>query len=253
MDYNEIMQLLPEQIRAEQNIWQYKWQKDDYNKKVILDTLYILYKLPIRYIAVILDTSKMNLYHWLRKFNIPRMRKHRFTQSRYIKALEDKYQRKLPDMLRILYVDNKLSIRKVAEQLSVSTTTIYTWLSKYGIALSPRNKTALMEEFNVQFDNNLEDVLKVMYIDNKMSSNAIANELEIAAPTIKRWLHVLNIPMRNRSQAAKLLWQDPEFRNKMMGNRRTLEHRKRLSDAKRKWWREHAIVPKYALTKWEDK
>lgn len=54
--------------------------------------------------------------------------------SATIKLLEELYKKPLKELLRELYVDEKMSMRKIAAKLHVSPGSVHIWLRREGVA-----------------------------------------------------------------------------------------------------------------------
>lgn len=102
-------------------------------------------------------------------------------------AASKKSRRKIlpKDLLIDLYVDKKLPVKEIALKLGVSEGSLYRNLSEYGI---PRRET------EPSFSSPLTaELLRKLYIDEKMTARQIAEKLDYAPITVKKRLSELRI------------------------------------------------------------
>jgi len=104
------------------------------------------------------------------------------------------------------------TLDEIAMEFNFSSATLYEWLHKHNIkschfrgnrTKSFRNKEWLHEQYVI---------LKKTAIDISIESN-------IGEGTIYYWLYKFGIPMRNRSEIAKMIWQDPKSRPNMISSK----------------------------------
>jgi len=73
-----------------------------------------------------------------------------------------------------------------------------------------------------------ESWLRERYIDERKSTREIAEEADVSAPTIQKWLKKNDIPIRHGSEAIKTQWEGNTERKQ-----RQAEH---MKDIRQPWW-----------------
>lgn len=131
------------------------------------------------------------------------------------------------DKLRYLYLDRKLSSRKIAKKLNCNKATILEWLHRYYIPTREVKRPRLIEI--------PQNKLKDLYINKKLSGCKIAKSYNTDPVIIYRRLHEYGIPRRSISEALK--GRTPWNKGKYLSN----ETKKKL----RKIWKEFWRNPKF--------
>jgi len=103
------------------------------------------------------------------------------------------YNKTSEEMLRQWYLEEKISVQKIAEKVGVSPPTIWVKLVEHGIPRRPqianpreRKMTATREE------------LYRMYWDERMSAGRIAEKYNVTDNAVLRWMEKYSIPRRGK-------------------------------------------------------
>lgn len=101
--------------------------------------------------------------------------------------------------LREKYVVEGLKVKEILELAGCSRTTLYDWLDKHGI---DRDRDRGVAQAEGKYKD--KEWLKSEYVDNRRSMGEIASDFDVSKETIKYWLKKHNIPIRGRSESAKI-------------------------------------------------
>jgi len=161
--------------------------RDDSERKDItkekLEYLYIDKKMSIEGIAKVFKCGKNTVWSKISKHNI-KIR----TKS---EALKGKYKINLPEEIKILYRDNKLSVSEIAKKFNCSTYTILRRLHRFDI---PIRKERIFIDYQ-ELDN--------LYSKEKLNIYQTGEKLGCTGVTILNRLRQYNIPTRKRGESAK--------------------------------------------------
>lgn len=148
--------------------------------KVRLQKLYINRKLSIRQVAKIFDCAPSTIWTKSCLFGIE-MR----TKS---EANKGKYKIKIPEEIKSLYVNDKLSICEIARRFNCSTKAISQRLHDYNITIR-KEKVEIKKE-------DLEE----LYVRKRMTIYQIGEKFNVNGVTILNRLKHYNIPRRSKSE-----------------------------------------------------
>lgn len=115
--------------------------------------------------------------------------------------------------LKHQFLELEISVKEIAKDNGVSTSTIRTWLKNFDI-----KKEKLHHD---------KKWLRKQYLDLKKSILEISIMCRANESTISNWLKKFEIPMRTRSEAMKLVMNRPEVRKKMSETKK-LNHQNKL-------------------------
>lgn len=108
-------------------------------------------------------------------------------------ARKEKYRIE-KDVLHRLYIEEKLTLQEVADQLSVSTATVLKWAKIHGIPTRKRGyKSSGKKRVYIP-----KKQLYQMYVVEELSTEAIGKKLGVSRKTIQRRLDAHGIPIRKR-------------------------------------------------------
>ena len=149
------------------------------------------------------------------------------------------YQQK--DWLCQKYISEKLGAPKIAKLCGMGRTTIYNWMKEHGIKsrnLSEAQKGLKKPSPSPEVRKKLSITttkhrakslvpqlyhdkkwLYKKYVTEKLSSVAIAEICNTYEARVWYWLKKLNIPTRDKSEATKTSWKNPEFVKKALQGR----------------------------------
>lgn len=106
------------------------------------------------------------------------------------------------ELMRQLYLDEKMSIEEVADQLDCHRSTIKEWLCKHDIEVRDASFYAKNGSSSNSLNNSdrpWEDtkLLKEKYVEQQKSMSQIADEWDTTIPTVKRSLKIKDIEIRD--------------------------------------------------------
>jgi len=96
-------------------------------------------------------------------------------------------------VLEELYNGKGLSLSDMSEKLGCSESTIGRWMDKYEIERTPP-----MKDITGPWQD--KEKLENYYLKKSMSINDIADHFDVDYQTIRRWLHIHEIPVRSRGK-----------------------------------------------------
>lgn len=137
--------------------------------------------------------------------------------------------------LKDQYVDKKLSAPKIANILGCNQIVIYYWLKKYNIPvrtfsearrgnLNPFYRRSLSEEKilirskKIRKIKESKEKLEELYWGKGIPTTKIAQIYGTVASTVCLTFKRLNIPLRPVEETRRLMWQNPEYRTKVIKN-----------------------------------
>lgn len=159
----------------------YDKERNDVTEEKLKD-LYLDKKMSIGKIAEMFKCSKGTIWAKLCQYNI-NVR----TKS---EANKGKYKIEIPEEIKSLYINDKLSISKIAKRFNCCNRTISQRLHNYNIATGIRKIEIPKKE--------LED----LYIRNKMNIYQIGKKFDCNEVTILNRLRQYNIPIRKKGELA---------------------------------------------------
>jgi len=101
--------------------------------------------------------------------------------------------------------------KEIADECGVSRTTITRWMDNHDIEADSRGCS------QAEGKHKDEEWLREKYIDEKRSTNDIANECGVGKTTVLYWLDKFNIERRSNQEAVKQSWQDADERREEIG------------------------------------
>lgn len=102
----------------------------------------------------------------------------------------------------------------------------------------PERKTELMMEVENRFGGQpIEEILFHFYGEQENSLAKTAEIIEVTPTTIKPWMRKCGIKFRSKSEAQKILWQDPERKEELLKKLITPQARLKKRQATRAQWR----------------
>lgn len=112
------------------------------------------------------------------------------------------------DWLYEQYVDRRRTVPHLAKELGVSSTTIYGWARRYGIAMRPPGRHGGVQYVQTQFPQDTVDGawLYEQYVNQRRSFSDLARELGVSTGTVYSWARKHRIPMRPAGPAG-----DPQY------------------------------------------
>jgi len=159
------------------------------------DTLYELYVergLGAPTIADRLGCGKKTVYRWLDRHDIETCSQ---TVPEPLKSEEE---------LHHLYWEKELSTNEIADALDCGNTTVHRWMEKHDI--SRRNVGGCADAPWRD-----EDTLRELYVNQRLSTQEVADEFGCTGSAIFRWLKKHDIPIRSQSEGQQL--NTPELRD----------------------------------------
>jgi hypothetical protein len=101
-------------------------------------------------------------------------------------------------VLRELYLEQRLTMSQIGKQFGYSTEIIRRRLCAYDIPSRSSSEAALLQSgFDIP-----EPELRVLYLNEKLSTYEIARRFNCSAATIRKRLHIFGIPLRSRFEGA---------------------------------------------------
>jgi predicted DNA-binding protein YlxM (UPF0122 family) len=122
---------------------------------------------------------------------------------------EKLYQNK--DWLKQKYIEERLSICRIANKYKTTNGVVKYWLKKFGITLRSRRESKILRDKNNQKNKQYcnKSWLYNKYLNEKLSSIQIAGLCEVTRETIYCWLHKFDIPLH--SETEERLYQDRDW------------------------------------------
>lgn len=184
------------------------WADED-----VLEHLFIEQELTPDEISERLGCVKSTVNRWIRQHNL-----------RELKDNETRPWQK-EETLYNLYIEQELSGDEIAEKLGCHSSTIFSWLRRFGIS---RAESGPWQN---------KDLLKHMYKGREMSVTEIADELGCNHSTISNWLAKHKIPTRGRPDVTHQLFDeevvdedDEPYNNEELLRQLYVEERKTISE-----------------------
>lgn len=140
-------------------------------------------------IAKTIGVSNVTISRWLKKYGIS-MRT--ISEARLKGAVKPSKME-----LERMYLDEYMNAYKIGDIVRVSNVTILVWLKEYGIPM--RNNSEIHFKNRVVKPSKKE--LTRMYLEEKMSTYEIGNDVGVSDRMIGVWLKECKIPMRTTSEA----------------------------------------------------
>lgn len=106
---------------------------------------------------------------------------------------------KNPDWLREQYTENRRTTVDIAEELSVSTSTIQRWLETHGIEIRSSSESRLPEHAVDLLQD--KEWLREHYVQKRRSMGDIADDLSVSTNAVSGWLKEHGIEIRSPSES----------------------------------------------------
>jgi len=110
----------------------------------------------------------------------------------------------LKDKLICLYIEQELSIKDISIRLSVSDTTIRTWLKKCNVSIRPRWNNGNKKRNYTLIPSPTKNILVDLYIIQQKNPNEIAKYFKVSRGVVERWLKENDIIERKRKDAQNI-------------------------------------------------
>lgn len=123
----------------------------------------------------------------------------------------------LQSQLRKLYVEDKLSIREIAEKWGVSKNTISNHLRRLGIKTRSKGKTPIYTQLRMSKEQ-LRQYLYQMYVEEEWTAKEIADQLEVSPNAISKQLVALGFERRSRGKRTlyeRIGMSEEEFKKRL--------------------------------------
>ena len=99
--------------------------------------------------------------------------------------------------LKQWYIDKRMTLTEIGEQVGVSANSVLRWLRKYSIPTRSQSEAKLGPD---QQKLSREE-LRRLYIDERLPSKDIAERVGVSWTTVINWLRAYSIPVRSQSEA----------------------------------------------------
>jgi len=114
-----------------------------------------------------------------------------------------------------MYWKEKKSLLKIANTFDVNPSRVLKWMKGDGIPRRTRTEAQIKRK--IEWDNLKKELMHQHWVEKK-SARKIAQEKGVRLSTIQTWMKKLDIPSRTHSDVTKHLWQDKEYREKVIKN-----------------------------------
>jgi len=122
-------------------------------------------------------------------------------KTELMKKVEERIGEPIDVYLRREYVDERMSTVKIAERLSVGSTTIRDWLKKESIEIRDSSEATSIAQLPEGFVKPSKEELERMYVNEKMSIIKIGEKLGVSRAGVHNWLRENEIGIRDRPEA----------------------------------------------------
>jgi len=173
-----------------------------------LRKMYVDERMSAAEIGITFGASKTSIRNWFKKEGI-KMRS--LSES----GLPKDFVKPSGEELERMYVDERMSTYRIAEDLGVANVTVGNWLKDEGISVRSSSEAGLSKGVTKPPKEELER----MYVDERRSTLTIARNLGVADVTVGSWLKGYGIPVRGaeritiRKQFLDFLQEDKTARN----------------------------------------
>lgn len=100
-------------------------------------------------------------------------------------------------------------------------------------------KTELMLAVEIKYGQPIDKVLDHFYWQKLWSSSQVAAGFGVTETTVIEWLKKLRLPIRSKSEALRLSWQDAQIRERRISGAHTPEANKNRNAALRRYYQDH--------------
>jgi IS30 family transposase len=165
-------------------------------------------------IAEELGVSRVTVFRWMKKHDIETRSYSEIQSDGDVEKLKDE------EWLREQYKNKQKSQLEIAEELRVDSRTVFRWIEKHNIEKRSYSESQSDGDVKKLKD---EEWLREQYINQERSTVDIADEIEVAGSSVRRWMNKHGIEVHSESErqsdgdVKKLKdeeWLREQYRNK---------------------------------------
>lgn len=107
-------------------------------------------------------------------------------------------------LLRKMYHDDDMIQSEIADEFGCSRTTITKWMDEHGIEARDKSEAATRHWSEKDYPWKDKERLEELYLDKRMSTTQIADEMDCSRSTIGEWLDKYGIPRRSQGEEIEI-------------------------------------------------